>query len=31
MIHPFHLADGLGWAVSKTASKNFAYDEGAPE
>jgi hypothetical protein len=31
MVQRSYLADGLGWAVSKTASKNFAYDEGAPE
>jgi hypothetical protein len=31
MVHPNHLAAGLGWAVSKTDNKNFAYDEGAPE
>jgi hypothetical protein len=31
MVHRIHLAEGLGWAVSKTDNKKFAYDEGAPE
>ena len=31
MVHRNHLAEGLGWAVSKTDNNKFAYDEGAPE
>jgi len=31
MVHLNHFAAGLGWAVSKTDNKKFAYDEGAPE
>jgi len=31
MVHHKHLAEGPGWAVSKTDNKNFAYDGVAPE
>jgi hypothetical protein len=31
VVHRNHLAAGLGWAVSKTDNKKFAYDDGAPE
>ena len=31
MLHTISLPGAIGWAVSKTDNKNFAYDEGAPE
>jgi hypothetical protein len=31
MLHALHLGRRLGWAVSKTDNRGFAYDEGAPE
>jgi hypothetical protein len=31
MLHRNQDAEPIGWAMSKTARNNFAYDEGSPE